>query len=111
MFSFWQKKPSYLIRLNEETGVPPIPVYEKKIIIGRNNQHVLALPDNSVSRNHIEVNFRNGVIYVTDLGTANGTTIDGEKIPPHKPIPYAEGQDVVLGQSEVTIRFERLPPG
>jgi pSer/pThr/pTyr-binding forkhead associated (FHA) protein len=106
MFSFLQKKPNFIIRLTDDTGVPPIPVYDKKIIIGRGNNHVLAIPDASISRNHVEITFRDGEILVTDLGTSNGTKLDGHPIPPSIPVPYSEGQVLQLGQSEVSIRFE-----
>ncbi len=106
MFSFLYKKPNFVIKLPEDTGVPPIPVYDKKIIIGRGTNHVLAIPDNSISRNHVEVVYRNGEILVTDLGTSNGTKLDGETIPSNIPVPYTEGQTMILGQSEVAIRFE-----
>lgn len=106
MLSFFRKKPFFIIRLSEDTGVPPIPVYEKKIIIGRGTNHILALPDTSISRNHIEVNFKDGNLSVIDLGTSNGTKINGEFIPANVVIPYVEGQVVQLGQSQVQIRFE-----
>jgi pSer/pThr/pTyr-binding forkhead associated (FHA) protein len=106
MFKIFKKNPNYTIYLNEETGVPPIPVYDKKIIIGRGTNHILAIPDHSISRNHVEVIFREGTIFIVDLVTANGTRIDGELIPASTPIPYTEGQTLVLGQSEVLIQFQ-----
>ena len=109
MFNLFKKKPYFIIRLSEDSGVPPIPVYEKKIIIGRGAHHVLAIPHNSISRNHISVEFRDGVIFVTDLATSNGTKIDGEMIPPKLAVPYQASQVITLGQSEVPIRFEILP--
>ena len=107
MFNFFKKRPYYIIKLAEETGVPPIPVYDRKIMIGRANNHVLVIPDASISRNHIEVSFnKEGQLHVTDLGTANGTKIDGQPIPANIPVPYAEGNVVLLGQSDFAIRFE-----
>lgn len=106
MFNLFKKDPFFIIKLNEDTGVPPIPVYDKKIIIGRGTNHVLAIPDNSISRNHVEVTFKDGEILITDLGTSNGTRIDGEAIPPNVPMPYEEGRVLILGQCELAIRFE-----
>lgn len=106
MFNLFKKKPYFIIHLNEEAGVPPIPVYEKKIIIGRGSNHVLAIPDNSISRNHIEVNFKEGALFITDLGTSNGTKIEGQAIAPNSPTLYLESQTVILGQSEIKIQFE-----
>lgn len=110
MFSIFKKKPYYIIHLNEEAGVPPIPVYDKKIIIGRAMNHVLAIPDNSISRNHIEVEFKNGSLFITDLATSNGTKLDGDAIPKSTQIQYKESQILILGQSEVKINFEIFKP-
>ncbi len=108
MLSLFKKKPYFFIRLNDDAGVPPIPVYDKKIIIGRGMNHVLSIPDNSISRNHVQVEFRDGVLLITDLATSNGTKIDGEIIPGSMPVPYHPSQIVVLGQSQVSIQFEVL---
>lgn len=109
MLSLFKKKPYYIIKLSEESGVPPIPVYQKKIVIGRGVNHVLSIPDNSISRNHVEVEYKDGVILITDLSTSNGTKINGENIPGRMPVAYQPTQVVMLGQSQVLIQFELLP--
>lgn len=106
MFKFFKKSPLYIIYLSEETGVPPIPVYDKKIIIGRSANHVLAIPDNSISRNHVEVVFSNGVITVMDMETTNGTKINEQPIPANLPVEYHNGQVLTLGHCNVGIIFE-----
>jgi len=108
MIDLFKKKPYFIIKLNEDAGVPPIPVYDKKIIIGRGVNHILSIPDHSISRNHVEVEYKNGKILITDLATSNGTKIDGEVIPVSMPVPYQPSQTVVLGQSKVSIQFEVL---
>jgi predicted component of type VI protein secretion system len=54
----------------------------------------------------VEIVYRDGTITVTDLGTSNGTKLDGELIPGNVNVPYREGQRLTLGQSEVAIHFE-----
>lgn len=109
MLSLFKKKPYYIIKLSEDSGVPPIPVYQKKIVIGRGLNHVLSIPDNSISRNHVEVEYKDGVILITDLFTSNGTKINGESIPGRMPVAYQPSQVVMLGQSQILIQFELLP--
>lgn len=106
VFNFFKKKPLYIIHLSSDTGVPPIPVYDKRASIGRGLNHILTLPDSSISRNHLEVLFRNGELMVMDLGTSNGTKLDGNILPANVEVPYAEGQSLVLGKSPVEIKFE-----
>lgn len=110
MLDFFKKKPYFIIKLNEDSGVPPIPVYQKKIVIGRGVNHVLSIPDNSISRNHVEVEYKDGVILITDLATSNGTKINGEPIPGRMPVAYQPTQVLMLGQSQVLIQFEVLQP-
>jgi S-DNA-T family DNA segregation ATPase FtsK/SpoIIIE len=106
MFKFFKKSPLYIIHLSEETGVPPIPVYDKKIIIGRSANHVLAIPDQSISRNHVEIIFSNGVITIMDMGTSNGTKLNDQQIPANLPVDYHIGQILTLGHCSVAITFE-----
>ncbi|MEY4616645.1 MAG: Inner rane component of cytoplasmic domain [Pseudomonadota bacterium] len=106
MFSFFKKKPLYIIHLSSDTGVPPIPVYDKRVTIGRGLNHVLTLPDNSISRNHLVVTFRNGEIMVMDLGTSNGSKLSGDVLPANVEVPYSKGQLLMLGKSTIEIKFE-----
>jgi S-DNA-T family DNA segregation ATPase FtsK/SpoIIIE len=106
MFKFFKKSPYYIIHLSQETGVPPIPVFDKKIIMGRSANHVLAIPDNSISRNHVEVIFNSGVITIMDMGTSNGTKLNDQQIPANLPVEYHEGQVLTLGHCSVGIIFE-----
>ena len=106
MLKFFKKSFLYLIHLSEETGVPPIPVYDKKIIIGRSTNHVLAIPDHSISRNHAEIVYSNGVITIMDMATSNGTKINEQTIPPNMPVEYHVGQVLTLGNCPVGIIFE-----
>lgn len=54
------------------------------IIIGRGGDNHLVLSDGKVSRHHLRVDYRAGGVVIEDLGSKNGTYIDGRKIPPHK---------------------------
>jgi pSer/pThr/pTyr-binding forkhead associated (FHA) protein len=106
MLKLFSKSPLYTIHLSEETGVPPIPVYDKKIIIGRSANHVLAIPDNSISRNHVEIVYNHGVLTVMDMGSSNGTKINEHQIPANLVVEYHVGQVLTLGHCTVEIIFE-----
>ncbi len=102
----FKRNPNCIIHLSTETGAPPIPVYDKKFIIGRKATHVVAIPDNSISRDHIEVQVTDSEVLIKDLGTSNGTKIDGQTIASQVPIPYTEGQMITLGHSTIGIVIE-----
>ncbi|HWE47069.1 MAG TPA: SpoIIE family protein phosphatase [Caulobacteraceae bacterium] len=50
------------------------------LIIGRAAPADLVVPDSEVSRSHCRVELRNGEALVTDLGSTNGTYLNGERI-------------------------------
>ena len=48
--------------------------------IGRHGDNEIILPDNQVSRHHAEIVMQAGRWVITDLGSANGTFVNGEKL-------------------------------
>jgi pSer/pThr/pTyr-binding forkhead associated (FHA) protein len=70
--------------------------------IGRAEYCDMVIPDDSVSSQHAKLTRREGVWVLTDLGSTNGTTVDGEKI--EGDIPLAPGAFVKFG--DVQLIFE-----
>src|SRR6478609_9499229 len=60
---------------------------EGEISIGRAEGNDLVLVAGGVSRKHARVFVRDGAVLVEDVGSANGTFVDGEKIAEPKPLP------------------------
>lgn len=102
----FKRNPILIVHLNSDTGIPPIPVFEKRFVIGRKPTHLVSIPDNSVSRDHAEVIFQDGQVFIMDMGTSNGTTIEGQKIPNNIPTPYHQGKLINLGKSNVYLSIE-----
>lgn len=53
---------------------------EEATIVGRLPESGLRIEDDSVSSQHAEISFLNGAFSVRDLGSTNGTFLNGEKI-------------------------------
>ena len=70
--------------------------------IGRADYNDMQIPDDSVSSQHAKLTRREGVWVLTDLGSTNGTMVDGEKI--EGDIPLAPGAFVRFG--DVQLIFE-----
>lgn len=102
----FKRNPILIVHLNSDTGIPPIPVFDKRFAIGRKPTHLVSIPDNSVSRDHAEVIFQDGQVFIMDMGTANGTTIEGQRIPNNIPTPYHQGKLINLGKSNVYLTIE-----
>lgn len=64
---------------------------DDEIVIGRATDIVVSIPDTSVSRRHCGVRQTDGTWSITDLGSGNGTVVNGERI---------EG-DMILGNGDV----------
>jgi VWFA-related protein len=48
--------------------------------IGRTSANDIFIPDKPVSRKHAEITFEGGTFYIRDLGSKNGTQVDGKSI-------------------------------
>jgi serine phosphatase RsbU (regulator of sigma subunit) len=69
--------------------------------LGRSSQNDVAIPDASLSRHHARISLKDGIPYLEDLGSLNGTSINGERITlPH---PLREEDEILLGQVPVRL--------
>jgi serine/threonine-protein kinase len=60
-----------------------------------------------VSRRHAIIEHRMDVFTVADLGSTNGTFLNGKKLAAHVPAPIKAGDVVELGQNGVKLTFAR----
>jgi hypothetical protein len=74
----------------------------KTIVLGRAKDCTVVLDDPSVSRRHAEVRFEPDGHWVVDLGSTNGTEVNGRRVDRAKLDP---GDVITIGQTE--LRFER----
>lgn len=76
----------------------------KRITIGRGSTNDIVLNDASVSKLHAAISIdRDGNAKLADLGSANGTYLDGERIPYGKGFELSAGRSIVIGPT--TIQF------
>jgi len=64
-------------------NLDPGKVFEVNIgttTIGRTSANDIFIPDKPVSRKHAEITFDDGTFYIRDLGSKNGTQVDGENL-------------------------------
>lgn len=64
------------------------PLYPGKNIVGRGEDADVSLEDSSVSREHAELDVRAGGAIVRDLGSRNGTFVEGERTGGDTPITH-----------------------
>src|SRR4030095_14323974 len=68
------------------------------IMVGRAPEATIRVDDASVSRLHVRIHLGE-VLRVEDLGSANGTRMGGEKLPPNQLIVLPPGQVLEIGSS------------
>lgn len=62
-------------------ALPPVfPLPKERVLIGRDETADIRLPVSAVSRRHAELRFERGRWLLTDLGSRNGTLVDGHLI-------------------------------
>jgi pSer/pThr/pTyr-binding forkhead associated (FHA) protein len=66
------------------------------IVIGRSSDLDMVLVEEMVSRRHAHIKMRAGVISIEDLGSTNGTFVNGEKV---QRAQLKEGDRVLIGTS------------
>ncbi len=86
---------------------------EEEVVLGRAIEGQSMVPDVNlepyrafeygVSRIHAAIRTVDGQVSITDLGSGNGTRINGNKIEPHTPQPVKNGDLINLGKLKVQI--------
>lgn len=85
-----------------EPSKPPraVPFRSESLNVGASDKNDLVLQDSFVSSRHIKLTCRDGQVRVFDLGSTNGTFVNGVKV---KEAELEEGQVLKLGQSELRL--------
>jgi len=81
----------------------PLPITRDPITIGRHPDNVIRIRDERASRFHCVVEVAQGKLYVRDLGSRNGTCVNGNKI--ETPAKLRPGDMVIVGSHEFLIEL------
>jgi len=80
-------------------GEFPLPD-EGEIVIGRSSELDMVLVEDMVSRRHAKIFVEAGDIFLEDLGSTNGSFVNGEKVTRTK---LAEGDRILIGTSIIKV--------
>ncbi len=79
-----------------------------ELFVGRSSDAGYLDTEPSVSRMHLKLNLFNDKMTIEDLGSANGTFVNGKIIPPKTPTVVKPGDQIVLGKSRHYYVFEAI---
>jgi phage tail-like protein len=85
-----------IIRLADNI-VQVVPLNLSVITIGRAPDNTLSLADILISRRHAEIRVQDGKPVLIDVGSSNGTLVDGTRILPNQPYTLTSGTVVQVG--------------
>jgi hypothetical protein len=72
-------------------------------VIGRGEQATLRLPDVGISRRHARFDFDGAQVVLTDLGSTNGTMVNGQRV---SAVALNPGDMVQIGTTTLTFRAD-----
>src|SRR5215208_5682489 len=80
-----------------------------RFLVGRGTGADIQILDASVSRRHAELDLREGRLLVRDLGSVNGTYVNGAAVPADGAMHLVPGDVVTFGTVAFTLRASDLP--
>jgi len=91
----------FSVTLTTAKDAPPVEhlLQKEKAYIGRSTDNDIPLPDNEkrVSSKHARVDRQGTSLQITDLGSTNGTFVNGRKIEPNSGIDIKDGDKISIG--------------
>jgi hypothetical protein len=108
---------SMVLRLEIEGAPTPILLYPKaENTIGRRDPSTGTMPDvdltayagyrMGVSRRHATIRAIENRLEVRDLGSSNGTSVNGVRLTPHQPHILRDGDELALGKMVIRVIFQ-----
>ncbi len=74
------------------------------VTIGRASENTLTITDRNLSRRHASLSLQGRKMMLTDLGSSNGTKVDGRRLKPNEPVQINTKSKVELGGVALVLR-------
>ena len=73
------------------------------VVLGRSSEADILVDDTGVSRRHLEIRTENGVSRAIDLGSTNGSFVNGQKVQGEADL--TDGSTIAMGRTRITFRL------
>ena len=89
------------LRVMEDGGVRAVPIDKELLTIGRLAECDIVVHDSGASRHHAQIRTADGVSTLTDLGSTNGTKVNGRDV---QSATLADGDRITVGGTQIEYR-------
>jgi pSer/pThr/pTyr-binding forkhead associated (FHA) protein/tetratricopeptide (TPR) repeat protein len=89
---------------DDEGKTVAVPLIREEITIGRTDGNTIRLTEQNVSRKHARLTLRGGVLRIEDLGSYNGTRLNGSTLSGVSPLK--DGDVILIGDYRLGIQEE-----
>ncbi len=93
-----------LITLQGPDAGRKFPLDGPSTLVGRQFDSSICLAGAAVSRHHAQIHQRDNDFYVEDLGSSNGTYLNGKRLPPNIPAVLTERDNLQIGPYVFALR-------
>ena len=91
------------IVVNDENEISTFDLENASVSIGRSSDNDIQLNDKHASRHHLMLWGEDDRILAKDLGSENGTYVNGRQIPPDKVVELGKGHSILVGKSLISL--------
>ncbi|WP_426301191.1 FhaA domain-containing protein [Arthrobacter sp. R-11] len=78
------------------------------VILGRSSEADILVEDTGVSRKHLEIRSEGGFVRAVDLGSTNGSYVNGHKLDGSTEL--VDGSTITMGRTKIIFRLLTVPP-
>src|SRR5215208_1037860 len=97
------RRRTLLIMRGDEVEVRTLPL-QGEVTIGRGSQSDVRIEHPSISRAHLRIALTDRALRVTDLDSANGTTLRGARLPANVTVEISANDALVAGEVVLVIQ-------
>lgn len=91
------------IVVNNGSKISSFNVENASVSIGRSSDNDIQLDDKYISRSHLMLWGEDGRIFAKDLGSENGTYVNGRQITSGKVVELRKGHSILVGKSLISL--------
>ena len=79
---------------------------QREAILGRQSDNAIPLQDSKSSRQNSRIYCRDGIYFIEDMESRNGTMLNGENV---KQAPLKSGDQIKVGETSLLFQMEQAP--